>query len=48
MAQHTYHQKEIEQELEQTGFEITNIFGDFDKSSYSKESPRIVFIATKP
>lgn len=33
--------------LEENGFKIENVYGDFDKSKYRKDSPRIVLITRK-
>lgn len=37
--------KDLEQLLEETGFVISKIYGDFNRSVYSKESKRSIFVA---
>jgi len=38
---------EIEHLLEICGFKVVDLFGDFDKSAYSGDSPEMIFIAEK-
>lgn len=33
--------------LEETGFEVVNVYGDFDKSEYRKDSPKIVLVTKR-
>jgi hypothetical protein len=33
--------------LELSGFRVTDLFGDFDKSSYSADSPEMIFAAER-
>jgi len=33
--------------LEENGFRVESIYGDFDKSKYGNESPRIVLVTRK-
>jgi ubiquinone/menaquinone biosynthesis C-methylase UbiE len=39
---------EVEKLLENVGFKITSIYGNFDKSAYDEKSQRIIFVVTKP
>ena len=39
--------KELEILLEETGFEVDRVYGDFDRSAYSRESKRTIFVTTK-
>ena len=39
--------KELEDLLKKTGFEVDMVYGDFDRSAYSRESKRTIFVATK-
>jgi SAM-dependent methyltransferase len=38
---------EMEHLLELSGFRVTDLFGDFDKSSYAADSPEMIFVAEK-
>jgi ubiquinone/menaquinone biosynthesis C-methylase UbiE len=38
---------EIVELLEENGFKVVNIYGDFDKSRHHKDSPRIVLVTRK-
>jgi ubiquinone/menaquinone biosynthesis C-methylase UbiE len=40
--------KEVVETLKTTGFIVKRIYGDFDKSAYSKQSQRIVFVSSRP
>lgn len=40
--------EEIEEMLENVGFSVCEIYSDFNKSTYTKRSPTIIFIAAKP
>jgi len=33
--------------LEETGFEVVSVYGDFDKSEYRKDSPKIVLVTKR-
>jgi len=39
--------KELQDLLEETGFEVDRVYGDFDRSAYSRKSERPIFVATK-
>lgn len=39
--------KDLEDLLGETGFNVERVYGDFDRSAYSKESERAIFVATK-
>lgn len=39
--------KEIESLLQNSGFNTCNVYGDFNKTNHSKNSPRTIFVATK-
>jgi SAM-dependent methyltransferase len=39
---------EVEHLLELCGFRLTELWGDFDKSGYSSDSPEMIFVAEKP
>ncbi|MDH5793131.1 MAG: class I SAM-dependent methyltransferase [Candidatus Bathyarchaeota archaeon] len=39
---------EVETVLENVGFKIVSIYGNFDKSAYDKRSQRMIFVVTKP
>jgi len=39
--------KHIERLLENIGFRIDNVYGDFDKSAYKEDSQRVVFVVSK-
>ena len=38
---------EVEHLLELSGFRVTDLFGDFDRSSYSSDSPEMIFVAER-
>jgi SAM-dependent methyltransferase len=38
---------EVEHLLELSGFKVTDLFGDFDRSSYSSDSPEMIFVAER-
>jgi hypothetical protein len=38
---------EVEHLFAQTGFRVTELFGDFDKSPLSNDSPEMIFVAEK-
>jgi len=38
----------VEELLEEVGFRINAVYGDFDKSAYDEKSQRIIFVANKP
>ena len=38
---------EIEHLLELCGFRVIDLFGDFDRSEYSSDSPELIFVAGK-
>lgn len=40
--------KEIESLLENVGFNIDNVYGNFDKSAYNQKSGQAIFVITKP
>ena len=40
--------KDLQDLLEETGFELDRIYGDFDRSAYSKESKTVIFVARTP
>jgi len=40
--------KEIESLLENVGFNINNVYGNFDKSAYNPKSGRVIFVVAKP
>lgn len=40
--------EDIEKILKNIGLRVNEIYGNFDKSPYSKTSKRVIFIATKP
>lgn len=42
-----YYRYEIEHLLELCQFKVVDLFGDFDKSAFSNDSPEMIFIATK-
>lgn len=42
-----YYRYEMEHLLELGGFKVVDLFGDFDKSAYSNNSPEMIFIAAK-
>jgi hypothetical protein len=39
---------ETERLLEDVGLKVVKTYGDFDKSDYSPESQRVIFVCTKP
>ncbi len=39
--------KELTDLLEELGFEVENIYGDFDKSPYKPDSPKIILVTKK-
>lgn len=41
------HRFELELLLHQTGFSVTEIYGDYDLSPFEAESPRMIFVAQK-
>jgi len=42
-----YFRYEMEHLFELSGFRVTELFGDFDKSAYSGDSPEMIFVAEK-
>jgi ubiquinone/menaquinone biosynthesis C-methylase UbiE len=40
--------KDIEEMLRGVGFKLDTVYGNFDKSSYSMQSPRVIFVSSKP
>ena len=38
---------EVENLLEQAGFKVEAVYGDFDKSEFRRDSPRVVFVTSK-
>ena len=38
----------IENTLKTIGFNIQHVYGDYDKTTYSKESQRVIFVAQRP
>jgi cyclopropane fatty-acyl-phospholipid synthase-like methyltransferase len=40
--------EETERLLEDVGLKVVKTYGDFDKSDYSPESQRVIFVCTKP
>ncbi|MFB0567651.1 MAG: hypothetical protein ACETVM_03600, partial [Candidatus Bathyarchaeia archaeon] len=38
---------EISGMLEETGFKVVSVYGDFDKSKYRKTSPKIVLVTKR-
>ena len=40
-----FERNEVELLLEEAGFEITDIFGDYEFSPFEHESPRMIFVA---
>ncbi|MBE0519750.1 hypothetical protein IBX35_01725, partial [Candidatus Bathyarchaeota archaeon] len=43
----TISKDEIVRSLEETGFEVVNVYGDFDKSKYRKDSTRLVLVTRR-
>ena len=39
--------EEVEKLLEQAGFRVEAVYGDFDKSEFRRDSPRAVFVTSK-
>jgi SAM-dependent methyltransferase len=39
---------EVEHLLERAGFEVADLYGDFDRSPFSDESPEMIFVARNP
>lgn len=42
-----YYRYELEHLLKLCGFKVVDLFGDFDKSKYSGDSPEMIFVAQK-
>lgn len=42
-----YFRYELEHLLENCGFKVIEVFGDFDKSAYSADSPEMIFVSQK-
>ncbi len=42
-----YFRYEVEHLFELSGFRVISLFGDFDKSNFSSESPEMIFVAEK-
>jgi len=40
--------KDIEEMLENVGFKLNKVYGNFDKSAYCEQSPRMIFVSSKP
>jgi len=40
-----FEKNEVELLLEEAGFEIKDVFGDYELSPFEHESPRMIFIA---
>jgi len=38
---------EIIRLLEETGFKVVSVYGDFDKSEYRKDSPKLVLVTKR-
>jgi hypothetical protein len=38
---------EMEHLLDLCGFKVVDLFGNFDKSAYSNDSPEMIFVAAK-
>ena len=38
---------EIIRLLKETGFKVVSVYGDFDKSEYRKESPKLVLVTKR-
>jgi SAM-dependent methyltransferase len=42
-----YYRYEVEHLLELCGFKVVELFGDFDRSAFSSDSPEMIFVAEK-
>ena len=42
-----FYRYEVEHLLTLSGFRIVDLFGDFDRSAFSTDSPEMIFIAEK-
>jgi hypothetical protein len=42
-----YFRYEVEHLLELSGFRVVALFGDFDKSAFSADSPEMIFVSER-